>query len=641
MRIQFVVMPWNSIHYPSLGMGILTAVARRALPTADVGTRYANLRWVEFMMRKSGGALSPDTYKLLGEDLFFQGVGEWVFTPALYDADEWCVEGYREVLSNSPGTFDLALQAHRLSREFVEALAQEIADSRPDVVGLTNTFMQSVPCLALARRLKALSPQTIIIMGGGNCDGVQGETLHRNYPFIDYVVRGEGEAAFEAFLAFLDGHRAVADVPGLCWRQGARTRANPVASLASMDEVPTPVFDDYFQQCLSSPLARFIQPNIVLESARGCWWGQKHHCTFCGLNGSGMAFRSKKAERVLEEIDQLTTRHGVLDIIMADNIIPMEYFKDLLPELGRRDRDLKLHYEVKSNLRYDQIELLRDAGVWHIQPGIESLSSKVLRIMDKGVTAPQNVRVLRDFAEFGMTTSWNILVGFPGETEADYAGTLAQMPALVHLQPPASVNRIAIERFSPYFNRPDLGFPEKRPAAFFNHIFALPETELADMVYLFDSAPRGVSDKVLAALAKGLTDWRQGYAAGSVLTHAETEDGIVITDRRIGWGDRTYMIDDPLVAAVYRMLRRPTTANALLVHARREFPEAVPSSVEDALAWLSANGLLFADDGLYVALTLSCTQISILREAQKPSHPGFERIRLGSTPAVLAAAAAS
>ncbi|MGK9237229.1 RiPP maturation radical SAM C-methyltransferase [Inquilinus limosus] len=626
MRILFVVMPWNSIHYPSLGMGILTAVARRAMPAVDVGTLYANIRWVEFMMQKSGGTLSADKYKLLGEDLFFRGVGEWIFTPALYDSDEWCVEGYREVLSSSPAAFDLACQAHRLSREFIDVIAQEIARSRPDVVGLTNTFMQNVPCLALARRLKALAPQIIIIMGGGNCDDVQGETLYRNYPFLDYIVRGEGEKAFEAFLGFLDGRRAVENVPGLCWRREERTRANPVAPLASMDEVPTPIFDDYFEQCLSSPMARFIQPNIVLESARGCWWGQKHHCTFCGLNGSGMAFRSKKSERVLEEIDQLTARHEVLDIIMADNIIPMEYFKDLLPELGRRDRDLKLHYEVKSNLRYDQIELLRDAGVWHIQPGIESLSSRILRIMDKGVTAPQNVRVLRDFAEFGITTSWNILVGFPGETEADYAGTLAQMPALAHLQPPASVNRIAIERFSPYFNRPDLGFPEKRPAAFFKYIFALPETELADMVYLFDSEPRGVSGETLAILASSLSDWRLAYDAGSILTHDETEDSVVITDRRVGWANRIYAIDDPFVAAIYRMLRRPMTPDALLVHIRGGFPEATLSSVEEALAWLSANGLLFADENLYVALSLGRAQVSILREAQKPARPALERV---------------
>ncbi len=72
----------------------------------------------------------------------------------------------------------------------------------------------------------------------------------------------------------------------------------------------------------------------------------------------------------------------------VDNILPHEYFKTLLPELKRRQLGVTLFYEIKANLKREQVELLRDAGVAALQPGIESLSTPVLRLMRKGTTAP-------------------------------------------------------------------------------------------------------------------------------------------------------------------------------------------------------------------------------------------------------------
>jgi magnesium-protoporphyrin IX monomethyl ester (oxidative) cyclase len=60
---------------------------------------------------------------------------------------------------------------------------------------------------------------------------------------------------------------------------------------------------------------------LLLETSRGCWWGAKQHCTFCGLNGGAMAFRSKSAERVVEEIRYLRDRYGVESLSVVDNIL--------------------------------------------------------------------------------------------------------------------------------------------------------------------------------------------------------------------------------------------------------------------------------------------------------------------------------
>src|SRR5262249_3134931 len=121
-----------------------------------------------------------------------------------------------------------------------------------------------------------------------------------------------------------------------------------------MDRIPTPSFVEYYQQYnhflphgAAGPTRDIWLP---YESSRGCWWGEKHHCTFCGINGLGMKFREKSPDRVIAELRQLLATHPSNLITMYDNIMPHSYFKTLLPRLQRELGDLYIFYEQKANL---------------------------------------------------------------------------------------------------------------------------------------------------------------------------------------------------------------------------------------------------------------------------------------------------
>ena len=187
--------------------------------------------------------------------------------------------------------------------------------------------------------------------------------------------------------------------------------------------------------------------------------GEKHQCTFCGLNGSTIAFRARPADRVWDELSRMVKRYRILDVVTVDLILDMNFFQTLLPKMAAADWDLRVHYEIKSNLRTEHIEALAAAGVVTVQPGVESLNGGVLKIMDKGVDDAANVRLLRDCEDHGLTAGWNYLYGFPGERPEDYWAVIDQLPALVHLQPPSGATPLMLERYSPYFERPELGFP--------------------------------------------------------------------------------------------------------------------------------------------------------------------------------------
>ncbi len=603
MRIVLVCMPWQALEFPSLAIGILHERARRCRQPHEVKGLYAHLRWAEYLLERSGGRVTSKEYTAIANNGIFHGIGDWIFSPALYGVPEWNVEGYTQYLRRAGFDPSLATELHRWTPDFIEKLADEVLAMEPDLVGFTSTFMQNVPSLALARVLKQRRPQVLTAMGGANCDGPQGPALHRNHPFLDFVVRGEGEQTFVELLDALAGHGRLEAIPGLCWRDGNTvSRVNPERQGAfPMHDVPAPNYDDYFEQVARSPVNGFIHPLLVLEGARGCWWGEKHHCTFCGLNGSLMKFRAKPPELLWEEMRRAIERYQTLDIVMVDNIIDMKYFKGLLPHVAAAGWDLRIHYEVKSNLTREQIQTLKAAGVVHVQPGIENLSSRVLKLMRKGVSGSQNVQVLRDCEEHGLTVAWNFLYGFPGEEPRDYAGIIEQMPAMVHLQPPTGALRIALERFSPNFADPSLGFGDHRPAAFYPFVYPLPEHELMDLAYLFDTAPLGLTGEVAAQLERAVARWKQVHG-DSELSYRESRGRIHLKDRREGWPEQDTVLASPVEVALFHALQRPMSPAGLTERLQQA---GLPVTGEDVSARLSAwkaRGWVFEEGERFVAL---------------------------------------
>jgi ribosomal peptide maturation radical SAM protein 1 len=332
--------------------------------------------------------------------------------------------------------------------DWVEDAAGTIADHAFPVVGCTTMFEQTAASVSLLRRIKARRPQVLTVMGGPNCEGPMAEGVASLTDAVDVVFSGESE---ETFIAFLETVKSGQPGPARI------VRGRPCRNL---DGLPTPRFDDYFRQlaaCFPGSHHEVGEISLPYESSRGCWWGEKHHCTFCGLNGEGMVFRKKAPARVLGDLGRLVDDYTCARVSMTDNIMPFDYFQTLIPQmaaLAQRPGFPAVFYEQKANLSLRQVLALKAAGIRHIQPGIEALSTSLLRRMDKGVSGGQNVTLLRYARSAQMTLSWNILWGFPGDELRDYEETAALLPLLQHLPPPELVAHIMIDRFSPYFERP-------------------------------------------------------------------------------------------------------------------------------------------------------------------------------------------
>ena len=198
---------------------------------------------------------------------------------------------------------------------------------------------------------------------------------------------------------------------------------------------------------------------------------------------------------------------------MTDNIMPRNYFRSLIPELASADLGLRIFWEQKANLTLRDLRALRSAGVHSIQPGIESLSTSVLRRMAKGVSAARNLLLLRDARAVGVDVVWNLMYAVPGDGEDDYLQILELIPLLAHLQPPSLV-RLVVQRFSPYFERAhDFGVRNVRPLESYSEVF--PETaDCGRLGYAFEADYEHALSKrpaLLADLQRAVSQWQDGW----------------------------------------------------------------------------------------------------------------------------------
>ena len=345
-----------------------------------------------------------------------------------------------------------------------------------------------------------------------------GAALHELFPFVDYVCSGEGDRVFPILVRKLLDGESTAGLPGILARGQPNLLGDHVHTplVRDLDNLPFPDYDDYFAQLAASAIGPRVRPEVTFETSRGCWWGEKHHCTFCGLNGQGMVYRSKSPDRALQEVEFLVDRHGVRDVRVVDNILDMRYLDTFIRELAERGLARSLFYETKANLTKDQLRALRRAGVRLLQPGIESLSTPILRQMDKGTTLLQNVRLLKWCAEIGIVPAWSLLFGFPGEDPAEYLQMAELLPALFHLEPPRVVAPLRLDRFSPNFDQAEArGLVNVRAAEPYRYIFPFAPGELDRLAYLFDHEYADGRDphSYIGPLRQAERAWRESRGA--------------------------------------------------------------------------------------------------------------------------------
>lgn len=270
-------------------------------------------------------------------------------------------------------------------------------------------FMQNVACLSMARKLKERNPKIVTVMGGANCESPMGQELAINAEFVNFVFSGPALKSFPALVRhYIDGELEKAhQIKGVFSKQNCRVRRGlsvighstllgGIGEELDIDAGVTLDYGEFLDTFEANFPNREMEPILLFETSRGCWWGECAHCTFCGLNGQSMNYRAMSPEKAIKQFEAMFKyAERASRINCVDNLLAKNYFTEVFPHIDP-PANVRMFYEVKADLTQEEIATLSKAQIKIIQPGIESLATSTLKLMKKGTSVFQNIFFLKN-----------------------------------------------------------------------------------------------------------------------------------------------------------------------------------------------------------------------------------------------------
>jgi ribosomal peptide maturation radical SAM protein 1 len=606
VRVILVDMPFASVARPALGLSLLKASLAREHVECDV--IYPCLAFARLVGLSGYERIATE----LPQTIL---AGEWVFTECLYGESgdpgaAFVVDVLRGRWQLPDEDVDLVLRARALASTLIEECLAVVPWGDYDLAGFTSAGAQNIAALALAQRVKAAHPGVIVAFGGSNWDEGMGAELHRRFDFVDVAFSGEADLSLPLFVAGLQGGATahLDAIPGIVYREGGRTRATgPAAPVADLDDLPPPDHSDYFEALRANHLMKRVQPAALVETCRGCWWAARKACLFCGSPGCRRDYRAKSSGRVLAELRAAAAIPGCRTVEVVDDVPSAAFFDEVLPALAAEPLPVPLFCEVRPEVTREQIEQLAACAA-SIQPGIESLSDHVLRLMHKGSRALENVRLLLWCRTYGVPAAWNLIYGVPGETDEDYERMTALIPALRFLQPPGCCGPVRLDRFSTYAERPaDYGLRELEPLDAYRYLYPFPRAPLMRIAYAFEYAyaPGAEPWARVRPLVEEVERWQAAPEGGAPLLAAGNGGPLRILDTRSDAAVAERRLD-ALESAVYLSCADIARRRDLEAMASARLPKGSVTSekVDAILSSFVADRLMVKDGDRFLSLAL-------------------------------------
>jgi ribosomal peptide maturation radical SAM protein 1 len=612
LKVSFINMPFASLESPSLGLTQLKSLLDGQYPGR------VSVNEVLYLNQDFAHYIGLSLYQFMSKsgEASHSGLGDWFFRQVafttLQDNSDVYFRRYFPRLTDEVRKIIAAVKNKRQGLDtYLDELITKHRLDEADVVGFTSMFWQNVGCFALARKLKRRNPGMLIVMGGANCESPMGQEIIKHVEQIDYVFSGPALKSFPAFIQHrLDGQLEKCDqIRGVFTRNNV---AHPPSIIGEEVDINTVVELDY-NSFLGNIKHNFpnqeVYPFLMFETSRGCWWGEKAHCTFCGLNGLTMNYRAMRPETAIKHINSLFTKYApdCARFECVDNIMPTNYPLEVFPYL-KAPANTSIFYEVKADLTAEELEALSRARVKTIQPGIEALSTSTLKLMKKGTTAFQNIAFLKNSLLHDVSPVWNILVGFPGEDEAVYEKYLEDLPLLVHLPPPNALLQVQFDRYSPYFTQAEQYGLDLRPYDYYTLTYPFSKESLANLAYHF--VDRNPAAKYLQNLVKWIVklselviQWANRWKTEDErlfpeLYLKEQPGGSVVHDTR--GGDLVEHQLNHARRALLEQLHKPKRLSQLV----KELPAVAAPELEDEMHWLEQRGLVFQEGDRLLTLVL-------------------------------------
>jgi ribosomal peptide maturation radical SAM protein 1 len=605
-KVILISMPWALFNRPSIQLGTLKAYLESRSKEFSVATSHPYL--------EVASILKPDLYHWISQNHW---VSEALYAPQLFPeqaaaAEVLALKYVKKADKKIKRAFHYRLLVERLEKH-LKKWARSYDWTQYKVMGFSVCFHQLFASLAAARAIKKNHPQATIVLGGSSCGADIGQSLLNAFDFIDYVIEGEGERGFLDLCASVSGLRANALPENIITRQGGRQDARQKtgnivdAQVPSLEDLPVPEYSDYFtaQKKWFSP-APFV-PILPIEFSRGCWWNK---CSFCNLNVQWCGYRYKKAAQMLHEVKTLAARHNCLDFTFVDNMLPPAESLHFFKMSGKDHSDFNFFAEIRSakgdKPLADIFPTYRRGGLSSIQVGIEAFSSSLLQKMKKGISAIENIATMRGAQENSLKLEGNLILQFPGSSQAEVAETLAVLD-YVFPYPPLAIAAFFLGHDSPIYKKPHQ-YGIKAIVCHPNNFKLFPKSILTQINLLIKDyrGDRVHQRKIWKPVLQKIKKWQQYHeerkqdALQKPLLYYRDGGDFLLIRQELSNRKILYHRLKGTSRQIYLFCTHIRTEKGLC----EKFPAVPPQKILSFLAELDKKRLLFTEKNKYLALAI-------------------------------------
>ena len=606
-RVVLVSTPWPLYSRPSIQLGTLKAYLRRDFPELKVHALHVYLKVAESIGYKLYGAISERTW-----------LAETVYGALLYPERTNEIETLfcREV-RGKPDLRNVDFKTLTLRvKEASDAVITGVKWDRIGLAGFSICLCQLTSSLYFIKRIKQSFPNLRVVAGGSMFSGDTIPGLLDMFPEIDFVVNGEGELPLSQLVRQLsraESHEEMPPIPGIVQRD-SKNAGTPV-SFCQMDtlvNLPPPDYDDYFRLLESfSPEKNFF-PTLPAEISRGCWWrrsrsaGKTSGCAFCNLNLQWDGYRSKAPAQVVSEIDHLTAKHKVLSVAFMDNLLPARESPEIFDRIGKLNKDFRLFAEIRASTPRHLLQAMQAAGMHEVQVGIEALSTRLLKKLNKGTTAIQNLEIMKHCEEFGVANVSNLILNFPGSDDLDVQETLRSLEFALPFRPLRFVH-FWLGLGSPVWQNPR-AFGLRAVFNHSNYATIFPPDVFRAMRFMIQAyrGDLGHQRRLWQPVKKKIRAWKSAYvkihngqSSSPILSFRDGQDFLIIRQKRLNAEPLTHRLVGTS-RGIYIFCQEHRSLKRIL----RKFPGMGEDRVVPFLKMMVDKRLMFEENGKYLSLAV-------------------------------------
>lgn len=360
--------------------------------------------------------------------------GALYYPEKLYFTDNTSYIRYTSAFSNF-SSFDIleSLKHNTLFSGFIETILKEVLKKiHPLVVGLSISFPDMVlPAFKCAEIIKAINPGVHITMGGSFVSCHMREINEPDiFKVVDSIILDDGEIPLEILINEQSEARPdLKKVPGIIYFSDEKSEImfQPPAPPLKMEHTPPPDYTLF-------PLERYLvdkeSMTLLFRLSRGCYWAK---CAFCKTLLSLIHHHDQpSADHLVRQLETIVEQTGVRRFHFTDEASSPEVLEEISQEIIKKSMKIcwGTNFRFDKRLTLTRLMLYKKAGCYAASLGLESYSSRVLKLMRKGINEELVQKILVDFSWAGIAASIYMIVGFPTETVEEALESFAKIKDL-------------------------------------------------------------------------------------------------------------------------------------------------------------------------------------------------------------------